>query len=312
MMPSSDPFGPSPRVRGEPTSSEGMRATASGPSPRVRGERHQLSWGLETDHGPSPRVRGEQALTCTGRRGLSGHPRACGENPIILRSGGVSARAIPARAGRTSFETLVGNYSSGPSPRVRGERPGRAYRCRRSPGHPRACGENQPEPVGPTRDERAIPARAGRTDFGCTLSDYRGGPSPRVRGEPQGGANPPPWIPGHPRACGENPCQGWDGRSYLRAIPARAGRTFDLLGFDNGSYGPSPRVRGERTCLSPAHWARPGHPRACGENWFSCRATGQAARAIPARAGRTPVSRQQLALAQRAIPARAGRTPCRR
>ena len=115
-------------------------------------------------------------------------------------------------------------YTSGPSPRVRGELvfprslgshqraiPARAGRTIETPlhrtqlaGHPRACGENSKGPLA-----SAVPD----------------GPSPRVRGEP--GYRHGKWQthPGHPRACGEN-------------------IVWSLLKIHQ--IGPSPRVRGER------------------------------------------------------------------
>ncbi len=51
--------------------------------------------------------------------------------------------------------------------------------------------------------------------------------------------------------------------------------------------GPSPRVRGKRLSRSLRCAARPGHPRACGENFSFPADFAVEARAIPARAGKT-------------------------
>ena len=113
-------------------------------------------------------------------------------------------RAIPACAGRTGRPTPGRSLRSGPSPRVRGERPPSAPAPGRPPGHPRVCGENA-DHLGPSwPDNRAIPACAGRTveldgtkaavkraipacagrTYGPLAALILGcGPSPRVRGE---------------------------------------------------------------------------------------------------------------------------------
>ncbi len=180
-------------------------------------------------------------------RGLStGHPRVCGENPC-------------------------------PS----------ANRRVRGAGHPRVCGENAPWIFEQRQSLRAIPACAGRTTGAQGLFAQFIGPSPRVRGERRLPPTRPPGSPGHPRVCGENVALHHHLQAVARAIPACAGRTALIrqhraagqraipacAGRTQGApssvaphFGPSPRVRGERTRHRRSTPAAPGHPRVCGEN----------------------------------------------
>ena len=239
--------------------------------------------------GSSPRVRGkrrqDRARRCnlrliparagkTHEHGVAvvddgAHPRACGEND-----------AAPVRV-RAMF---------GSSPRVRGKRPRRRARAqedrliparagktrsvcaaaRRERAHPRACGENvasasewggttgsSPRVRGkPSMKSAAIlahgliPARAGKTTAASSAVSS-GGAHPRACGENvrwtsqadrEGGSSP--------RVRGKLLLLRWGPRSR-RLIPARAGKT---------PMTPRP------PCTGPAH------PRACGENQYSCAA----------------------------------------
>jgi hypothetical protein len=157
--------------------------------------------------------------------------------------------------------------STGPSPRVRGKRWSSAPTGQRSPGHPRACWENVRRDPDCEIAGRAIPARAGKTR----------------RAWPPGTLQA-----GHPRACGENGALGHKVERCARAIPARAGKTLQELVPANRTIGPSPRVRGKLHLLDAIQGDAPGHPRACGENDAGVPAAAHDARAIPARAGKTP------------------------
>ena len=139
--------GPSPRVRGERSRASALIAASIGPSPRVRGEL-TIAVGSGSPSSGHPRVCGENGElqvplagkaraipACAGRTpchqapgrlGRPGHPRVCGENAEHCEQLTGLKRAIPACAGRTAARLpLVRNWA-GPSPRVRGERQGRA------------------------------------------------------------------------------------------------------------------------------------------------------------------------------------------
>ncbi len=205
----------------------------------------------------------------------AGHPRACGENngaasPLVW-----VARAIPARAGRTSSKGLEQRRAHGPSPRVRGELPPLAgavlgalgpsprvrgeraaavgWRSRRA-GHPRACGENYCAANPDRCRQRAIPARAGRT-VGCLLTYQMViGPSPRVRGERLSTSHGISDSPGHPRACGENSSCAASFRPVAGPSPRVRGELAPNWSMMAGAVGPSPRVRGERAGAPQKRW----------------------------------------------------------
>ncbi len=283
--------GPSPRVRGELTGPSNGSMNPPG-HPRACGENARHLGRCRGQRGPSPRVRGERPLGGAGCSGplLAGHPRACGENGQGQRGLHATRRAIPARAGRTLTPGPMRRFGSG-HPRACGEN-GLTFAVAGSSqaGHPRACGENVPPGKMIADLVRAIPARAGRTWLPRPGPKKRRGPSPRVRGEPDGLR-----------------CY----RRCVRAIPARAGRTPATGYWLDRLSGPSPRVRGELQQLwiisralraIPARAGRTtlemlrdmisaGHPRACGENDPIEGLPFLIQRAIPARAGRTTLSR---------------------
>ena len=239
--------------------------------------------GAIVSGGSSPRMRGKPGGACR-RRGLRGlipahagktsgqyqpsppgraHPRACGENnivvgvhrvfsgssprmrgkPRVLRSPLLRQGLIPAHAGKTrSINRLSANRRA--HPRACGENRVKALR---RPGvygsSPRMRGKQAPS-LRRRLPRRLIPAHAGKTHGFAGAC-------------PVGGA--------HPRACGENGIN---------------------LSANRRAKGSSPRMRGKpnhpssfraTTGLIPAHAGKTGmmwsasallgaHPRACGEN----------------------------------------------
>ena len=152
-------------------------------------------------------------------------------------------RLIPARAGKTSA---------------------RSARTARAGAHPRACGENMRElghkhpNVGSSprvrgkhpgrqhleRQQRLIPARAGKTPCTCGARTWTRA-HPRACGENSAAVSPGGWVSGSsPRVRGKQPHARLDDRGQ-GLIPARAGKTSAWSRDWTG------------------RWA---HPRACGEN----------------------------------------------
>ena len=292
-----------PRACGENTPEYVAAKKKEGSSPRVRGKR-DLDESLREDLGLIPARAGKTASAASTSTRPRAHPRACGENPkslatrttlhgssprvrgkrSLLWGSWACGRLIPARAGKTRPRT-TSESSTGAHPRACGENSSPKGQSRRTLGSsPRVRGKRLDQTVGHQRP-RLIPARAGKTLGGpgggaadaahpracgenpsrvCTWSASRGS-SPRVRGKPDA------WVFTH---CSQ------------RLIPARAGKTSPMR------WGPAPQT---------------AHPRACGENpnptgstWYppgsSPRVRGkprdvdrapQAARLIPARAGKT-------------------------
>ena len=231
-----------PRACGENRCAAASRGRGRGSSPRVRGKRGAPSGSMAALR-LIPARAGKTPATPPSASSRSAHPRACGENAIVVaynkcawgssprvrgkRGGGrvcrVAGGHIPARAGKTLHVRAGGDAR---------------------PAHPRACGENYVD---------VVPSMKG---FGS---------SPRVRGKRDGvvgvvvgrrlipacaGKTPPQPLPvglarAHPRACGENLAQpvgasdeggssprvrgkrpgGLPGRDPRGLIPARAGKT---------------------------------------------------------------------------------------
>ena len=164
---------------------------------------------------------------------------------MVLRGRTPGRRFIPAPAGNTCVPVISGKVIHGSSPRLRGTPTLRPAAVRRTPVHPRACGEHLEAEDITGSAHRFIPAPAGNT--------------PRR-------SRPPTRPPVHPRACGEHPVPSAAPRRGSRFIPAPAGNTDlppDVVRRRDGS---SPRLRGTPT-TSPGTSASPTvHPRACGEH----------------------------------------------
>ena len=173
--------GSSPRVRGTPTPSRNASRIAS-VHPRVCGERRPAPGRQPGRRGSSPRVRGTHARA---RRRL-------------LRD-----RFIPACAGNALANWLLDWLADGSSPRVRGTPRWRCGRTRKSPVHPRVCGERAVAAWNGLGAGRFIPACAGNAPAFRERRLAINGSSPRVRGTPWRPGSRVSCRPVHPRVCGE-------------------------------------------------------------------------------------------------------------
>ena len=129
-----------PRVCGENLTAENAVIPGEGSSPRVRGKRDH---GL-LRRGPPGLIPARAGKTSGGRaarRGGSAHPRACGENAVVVAYNKSEAGSSPRVRGKHLRGENV-RLSNGSSPRVRGK--------------PRFRVRNRLRP-------RLIPARAGKT-----------------------------------------------------------------------------------------------------------------------------------------------------
>ena len=274
--------GSSPRVRGKPLPGSRLcgraglipaRAGKTGPRapaahgsrahPRACGENSPWSRRRPSPRGSSPRVRGKPGGPGDGaghlglipaRAGktslpepefmpLVAHPRACGENHNRPGTGADAWGSSPRVRGKRD-----GRADDGDLPRLIPARAGKTWTSapprRRSPAHPRACGENgvrrvlHRDPPGSSPRVRGKRPVAHRERGGQRLIPARAGKTARASG-------PPPRPPAHPRACGENPVLSGtmpvnagssprvrgklfgagDLAGYERLIPARAGKT---------------------------------------------------------------------------------------
>ena len=210
-----------------------------------------------------PACAGKTRCTCRPAPARRAHPRVCGEN--VGGRGGV-------------------HLAHGSSPRVRGKRPdgattsrpprlipacaGKTSPCARLSSivtaHPRACGENldlaDPEsfPLGSSprvrgklghssdriRDDRLIPARAGKT--------------------PRPLRTPPPRS-AHPRACGENSDDATTALHRAGSSPRVRGKPEDAGGVEGGGQ-LIPARAGKTSSGQCSRRSLRAHPRACGEN----------------------------------------------
>ena len=232
----------------------------------MRGKRC-LVWYSRARAGSSPRMRGKpqahspkrhrrrlipahagKTLACDrGRSTRRAHPRACGENELIL--GNVSCPV-------------------GSSPRMRGKRGYSQSALARAMAHPRACGENLARPGHVSRKSGSSPRmrgkRCGRArGNGCVrLIPAHAGKTERSRGSLNN-------TPAHPRACGENHA-GEVGRvPRCGSSPRMRGKhhiEVDIV----GSVRLIPAHAGKTSRTAEAWSRNRAHPRACGENCLRC------------------------------------------
>ena len=192
-----------------------------GSSPRVRGKQVQ-DGGQCAARGLIPARAGKTARAACGRAASRAHPRACGENGVVVMTGRTVRGSSPRVRGK--------RHRGGEAARRRGLIPARAgktldHRPSRLtvPAHPRACGENallHPRCAG----LRGSSPRVRGKPYGPPISSSRGRLIPARAGKTSGLVAFMVQERAHPRACGEN-------ASGCRAAPS--------------SLGSSPRVRGQ-------------------------------------------------------------------
>ncbi len=252
-----------------------------GPSPRLRGSRpFRGIWHLSTRSIPAP--AGEPGGRPAPRTSTPVHPRACGgartassAKPMIAgpsprlrgslergRRSGAIAGSIPAPAGEPGSDLPADREQRvhpracggawirgdlrpvrlGPSPRLRGSRPGdgrvgcaegsipapagepaiRATAWSRPGVHPRACGGAR--------------SRPGRVQGSS-------GPSPRLRGSLRSARLLLAIVGSIPAPAGEPPREG-DGQDRQQVHPRACGGARSTSTSLTGNGGPSPRLRG--------------------------------------------------------------------
>ena len=308
-------WGAHPRVGGENRNYPNYRPRSLGSSPRGRGKRRRLN-GCPANRGLIPAWSGKTV----GRRArfprLWAHPRVGGENlcehlqitsgagssprgrgkPARAHSSVPSAGLIPAWAGKT-HRCSDGDWTGRAHPRVGGENAGAVPTCGRSSGSsPR--GRGKPGAVNWSyRSGRLIPAWAGKTGVGSSVSAGLAA-HPRVGGENyRNGSRRRASSGSSPRGRGKL-LVGRHAHQRGRLIPAWAGKT-KRLPHGPRLEGAHPRVGGENTGPASGRASSKGSsPRGRGKR----RGGGPCRRArglIPAWAGKT------LVVGGRACPPRA-------
>ena len=240
-----------------------------------------------------------------GRRPRPAHPRACGENLLLL-----SRIARPA----------------GSSPRVRGKPAGWGA-ARACAGLIPACAGKTPATPAPTGARRAHPRACGENSLNHISDASAFGSSPRVRGKPRGrprtvaGGRLIPACAGktprarrahgrpaaHPRVCGENAVEGEDRARQWGSSPRVRGK-LAAQAHNLGLGRLIPACAGKTGAGVGSVMGIPAHPRVCGENPLTSSSTAR-------RAGSSPRVRGKPCLPVRRrggpglIPACAGKTP---
>ena len=272
--------------------------------------------------GLSPRVRGNLFHPC-GYRARSGSIPARAGEPYVAVIVGKGAWVYPRACGGTVNVTSMAKASPGLSPRVRGNPADHRAAQHLRGSIPARAGE--PRAVAATTALFTVYPRAcGGTGDSGSVSEFRRGLSPRVRGNhcaehvrPLGGRSIPARAgePGIPAAF----------RNFDEVYPRACGGTKMMPWPTANSPGLSPRVRGNRIGLGkvsprlgsiPARAGEPGsavrrpdrrevYPRACGGTRRGSTTASATAGLSPRVRGnpRAPRRRQRCT---RSIPARAG------
>ena len=271
-----------PRSRGENRFRCGIDAPLDGSSPLTRGKRGRVdgprrSGRLIPAHAGKTNFEANAAVDCAA------HPRSRGENESATRAGfpsfgsspltrgkrGHVARAageerlIPAHAGKTRGSPSPRRWREA-HPRSRGENPPvtrRSGRCRGSSPLTRGklCAADRRK-----KRARLIPAHAGKT-HGRGLSLARQAAHPRSRGENSFRCFRSFFSLGSSPLTRGKPLRRRTLRSWLRLIPAHAGKTV--------------------WCASPPFLLQ-AHPRSRGENGMTASVTRLASGSSPLTRGK--------------------------
>ncbi len=297
--------GLSPRVRGNPTSSQNLvSSTRSIPAcagepgigrsrlppsrvyPRVCGGTGSARPRTGRDKGLSPRVRGNPIIAAAAPTTDRSIP-ACAGEPSTARADGRERGVYPRVCGGTLASPLIASPTLGLSPRVRGNLISVVLH-RYYGGSIPACAGEPHQSAAAARMLTVYPRVCGGTNFEAIDKRLRQGLSPRVRGNHHHDDQPvDPWrsIP----ACAGEPTPGVP-RSILETVyPRVCGGTPDSSRRQTRVKGLSPRVRGNLqagaavtpskrsipACAGePRHHGQPGrghavYPRVCGgtPNW---------------------------------------------
>ena len=236
-----DPDGSSPRVRGKrgklvggsravrliparagkTNRSDGIDRSSTA-HPRACGENWKWSDSPGRASGSSPRVRGKlpaHELNAAGQRLI---PARAGKTSDSLRSS-LGDRAHPRACGENAIVVAYNKSETGSSPRVRGKRwcagcgicrggliPARAgktwthvLRPPATTAHPRACGENSRRTVTLSAIRGSSPRVRGKPERSFPKVSFRGLIPARAGKTGPGSTRVRP-CRAHPRACGEN------------------------------------------------------------------------------------------------------------
>ena len=231
--------------------------------------------------GLSPRVRGNHMLHQGAGGGVRSIP-ACAGEPHTPAYGGPAHAVYPRVCGGTARSRGWGDCWQGLSPRVRGNRRGRAAAAI-CPGSIPACAGEPHSARGRRNWAEVYPRVCGGTPFCPRPPELGRGLSPRVRGNRVGGvggagragsipacagepgraARPPFWAEVYPRVCGGT-------RRRLRNCPRPPGLSPRVRGNPGNAVGTARRRRSIPACAGePSSEGGAGnlprvYPRVCG------------------------------------------------
>ena len=238
-----------------------MAVLVCGSSPRLRG----TVAGLDCSQGdprfiPAPAGNRPRAAPCYSSSSV--HPRACGEQQSPQAFCSLRAGSSPRLRGTGHTEAKnAKNRRFIPAPA--GNSPLQAELLRRTPVHPRACGEqawssrrlisvsgSSPRlrgtvlpGVAESVGQRFIPAPAGNSGIPC--SSFR-------------------WLPVHPRACGEQSGPVAQSHGVPGSSPRLRG-TARVISAHTAAVRFIPAPAGNRISRGSSSRVKTVHPRACGE-----------------------------------------------
>ena len=135
--------------------------------------------------------------------------------------------------------------------------------------HPRACGENSEINLCPSTAVGSPPRLRGKLSVSPRLGFGRR-LTPAPAGKTHYKPDPKPDAQAHPRACGENCCEGHSCFSSPGSPPRLRGkRTLFSMASSRSRLTPAPA--GKTRDISFCFYCLGAHPRACGENLPVCR-----------------------------------------
>ena len=172
-----------------------------GSPPRVRGKRSRISafavWYRITPARAGKTVQQVLKLLVRGD-----HPRACGENSMILSLIRISAGSPPRVRGKPAARKRYKKVS-GITPARAGKTRSMTLMRRTRQDHPRACGENAPHDAPPHRVVGSPPRVRGKR-YDAVKYIPRQGITPARAGKTFKARRQGRSDQDHPRACGEN------------------------------------------------------------------------------------------------------------
>ena len=257
-----------PAPAGEPGTNGGVGGKTA-VYPRACGGTRQARLLMLRLCGLSPRLRGNHVLKNAGvqvQRSIPapagepccGSPRACGGTgrPGVRWGSGMLAAVYPRACGGTVWTSSPRCWSSGLSPRLRGNRMDDAVRGAGPRVYPRACGGTielhgsrgwspvYPRACGGTMT-RVYPRACGGTLTLHADVSQGDGLSPRLRGNPRGWWRTPGPSGSIPAPAGEPKTPGkWS--SSATVYPRACGGTRQVIHQPLQVLGLSPRLRGNR------------------------------------------------------------------